>query len=119
RALDQLDLLVKLRDLLACDRAVRGQLQQLFDHVFVDEFQDTDPLQAEIVLYLCEMVPEASRWEDVALRPGSLTLAAIPSSRSIASAVPTSRCTTASAACSPTRTRSASRCPRIFAACPR
>jgi len=78
RALDQLDLLVKLRDLLACDRAVRGQLQQLFDHVFVDEFQDTDPLQAEIVLYLCEMVPEASRWEDVALRPGSLTLAGDP-----------------------------------------
>ncbi len=78
RALDQLDLLVKLRDLLVRDRAVRGEFQRMFDHVFVDEFQDTDPLQAEIILFLCEREPLASRWEDIVLRPGALTLVGDP-----------------------------------------
>jgi ATP-dependent helicase/nuclease subunit A len=44
----------------------------------VDEFQDTDPLQAEIVLYLCEREPVADRWEDVVLRQGALTLVGDP-----------------------------------------
>jgi ATP-dependent helicase/nuclease subunit A len=48
------------------------------DHVFVDEFQDADPLQAEIVLYLCERGAVAERWEDVPLRPGALTLVGDP-----------------------------------------
>src|SRR5207249_2957363 len=64
RQLDQLDLLVKLRDLLEEDRTARGDFQRMFDHVFVDEFQDTDPLQAEIVLFLCERDPGARRWDD-------------------------------------------------------
>ncbi|MGH7393597.1 MAG: UvrD-helicase domain-containing protein, partial [Candidatus Rokuibacteriota bacterium] len=78
QALDQLDLLVKLRDLLADDREVRGEFQRLFDHVFVDEFQDTDPLQAEIVLFLCEREPVADRWDQVVLRDGALTLVGDP-----------------------------------------
>jgi len=78
QVLDQIDLLVKLRDVLANNVAVRGELQEMFDHIFVDEFQDTDPLQAEIVLYLCEATPCARRWEDVALRAGSLTLVGDP-----------------------------------------
>ena len=51
RQLDQLDLLLKLRNLLAKDKEARAEYQNRFDHIFVDEFQDTDPLQAEIVLY--------------------------------------------------------------------
>ena len=47
RQLDQLDLLVKLRDLLARDKKAPGDYQRMFGHIFVDEFQDTDPLQAE------------------------------------------------------------------------
>ena len=31
---------------------VRRYLQDRFTHVFIDEFQDTDPLQAEILLLL-------------------------------------------------------------------
>jgi ATP-dependent helicase/nuclease subunit A len=50
--LDFVDLLLCTRDLLAHDAAVRAELQQRFTHVFVDEFQDTDPLQAEILLLL-------------------------------------------------------------------
>jgi ATP-dependent helicase/nuclease subunit A len=78
RAVDQVDLLLMLRDLLARDRSVRAEMQGLFDHVFVDEFQDTDPLQAEIVLYLCEERPDAARWQDVRLAAGRLTLVGDP-----------------------------------------
>jgi ATP-dependent helicase/nuclease subunit A len=78
QVLDQLDLLIKLRDLLASNREVRREFQSLFDHIFVDEFQDTDPLQAEIVLFLCERDAVASRWDEVALRGGSLTLVGDP-----------------------------------------
>ncbi len=78
RALDQLDLLVKLRDLLLRDFEVRRDFQQMFEHIFVDEFQDTDPLQAEIVLLLCEREPVARRWDEVELRDGSLTLVGDP-----------------------------------------
>jgi ATP-dependent helicase/nuclease subunit A len=78
QALDQVDLLVKLRDLLVRDRTVRGEFQRKFDHILIDEFQDTDPLQAEIVLFLCEREPVASRWRDVVLRDGVLTLVGDP-----------------------------------------
>src|SRR5687767_7705531 len=78
QALDQIDLLLKLRDLLAQNLAVRGEMQGMFDHVFVDEFQDTDPLQAEVVLFLCEREPVAARWDRVVLREGALTLVGDP-----------------------------------------
>ncbi|TNF27288.1 MAG: hypothetical protein EP319_11900, partial [Deltaproteobacteria bacterium] len=51
---DQMDLLIKLRDVLKLPH-VKSYYQSLFDHIFVDEFQDTDPIQAEIVLDLCEI----------------------------------------------------------------
>src|SRR5262245_51114417 len=78
RALDQLDLLVKLRDLLLRDLDVRRDFQGMFDHIFIDEFQDTDPLQAEIVLLLCERTPVARRWDEVDVRDGSVTLVGDP-----------------------------------------
>ena len=46
--LDFHDLLIKARDLLRRDREVRRHLQARYRHLFIDEFQDTDPLQAEI-----------------------------------------------------------------------
>jgi ATP-dependent exoDNAse (exonuclease V) beta subunit len=78
RQLDQLDLLVKLRDLLRDHREARAEFQAMFDHILVDEFQDTDPLQAEIVLFLCEREPRATSWADVALAPGRLTIVGDP-----------------------------------------
>ncbi len=44
----------------------------------MDEFQDTDPLQAEIVLFLCEAGPGAAAWDEVGLAPGKLTLVGDP-----------------------------------------
>ncbi len=77
---DYLDLLLKLRNVLRDNLDARRFYQGLFDHVFVDEFQDTDPLQCEIVFYLCEdaaAVP-ATRWDAVHLAPGKLTVVGDP-----------------------------------------
>lgn len=78
QVVDQVDLLLRLRDLLRDEPAVRAELQALFDHVLVDEFQDTDPLQAEIVLFLCEAGTSARSLEDVRLAPGRLTVVGDP-----------------------------------------
>ena len=80
KLLDQLDLLLKLRDLLREQAAVRRACQDLYDHILIDEFQDTDPLQAEILVYLCEdpTAPGGKSWEDARLRSGVLTLVGDP-----------------------------------------
>jgi ATP-dependent exoDNAse (exonuclease V) beta subunit len=51
-ALDFGDLLAKARDLIRSNEVVRRHLQAKFTRIFVDEFQDTDPIQADIVLLL-------------------------------------------------------------------
>ena len=78
QAVDHVDLLLQLRNLLRDDRAVRRSCQKLFDHIFVDEFQDTDPLQAEIVMFLCEQGVEAASWDAVELAAGVLTVVGDP-----------------------------------------
>ncbi len=50
--LDFVDLLLLARDLVRDKPEVRRYLQERFTHIFIDEFQDTDPLQAEILLLL-------------------------------------------------------------------
>ncbi len=69
---DFLDLLLRARNLLRDHAQVRGDMQQRFTHYFVDEFQDTDPLQAEILLLLAADDPGESRWQEVAPVPGKL-----------------------------------------------
>jgi ATP-dependent helicase/nuclease subunit A len=78
KVIDQVDLLLKLRDLLTHDKEARGYYQSLFDHLFVDEFQDTDPLQGEIVLYLCEAGAHADDWRKVIVADGKLTIVGDP-----------------------------------------
>ncbi len=78
QVVDHIDLLLRLRDLLRDDRAIRRSCQALFDHIFVDEFQDTDPLQAEIVLFLCERGAEAATADSARLAPGKLTVVGDP-----------------------------------------
>ena len=55
-ALDFTDLLARVRDLIKNNAEVRAHLQQKFTRIFVDEFQDTDPLQAEILQRLANDV---------------------------------------------------------------
>ena len=47
--LDFMDLLLRASGLLAGNPSVARRLGERFRHVFVDEFQDTDPLQAEVL----------------------------------------------------------------------
>jgi len=77
-ALDFVDLLLKARDLVRDRDDVRADLQRRLTHIFVDEFQDTDPLQAEIVLLLAASDPDVDRWQDVTPAPGKLFLVGDP-----------------------------------------
>ena len=56
-ALDFADLLATARDLIKTNDTVRRYLQSKFTRIFVDEFQDTDPIQAEILQLLANDTP--------------------------------------------------------------
>jgi ATP-dependent exoDNAse (exonuclease V) beta subunit len=77
-ALDYVDLLARARDLLRQDAAVRRHLQRRFTHLFVDEFQDTDPIQAEILLLLAADDPYVSDWRQSRPVPGKLFIVGDP-----------------------------------------
>ncbi len=66
------DLLIWARDLIRGDEGVRAYFQSKFQRIFVDEFQDTDPLQAEMIVSLCGEEPLPADWRRTKLRPGSL-----------------------------------------------
>ncbi|RJT31480.1 ATP-dependent endonuclease [Mesorhizobium waimense] len=77
--LDFDDLIHAARDLLRDHEAVRQALGQRYAHVLVDEFQDTDPLQAEIFWRLCgDPVDGAQDWTRFRIRPGALFLVGDP-----------------------------------------
>ena len=78
--LDFDDLLYTARDLLADNERVREALSKRFQHVLVDEFQDTDPLQIDILWRICGEAPEDGNPEPLAreLRPGALFLVGDP-----------------------------------------
>jgi ATP-dependent exoDNAse (exonuclease V) beta subunit len=76
--LDFLDLLVLTRNLLATDRSVRVELQRRFSHLLVDEFQDTDPLQAEILFLLAADHPDDKDPDRTRVVPGKLFLVGDP-----------------------------------------
>jgi ATP-dependent helicase/nuclease subunit A len=71
-ALDNNDLLLRARKLLHDHPSVRAVMAGRFTHVLVDEFQDTDPVQAELLLWLCSEAGAATRWRELRLRPGAL-----------------------------------------------
>ena len=76
--LDFLDLLVLTRDLLRSDESVRIGLQQRFTHLLVDEFQDTDPLQADMLFLLAANDAKESDPDRVKVVPGKLFLVGDP-----------------------------------------
>lgn len=71
-------LLSRTRDLLKRDAGVRQSLQARFSHILVDEFQDTDPLQAEIILLLSADDPSEADPARARPLPGKLTLVGDP-----------------------------------------
>lgn len=78
--LDFDDLIAAAATLLRAHETVRQALGRRYRHVLVDEFQDTDPIQTEILWRLCGELPDgaADVWTERVLRPGALFLVGDP-----------------------------------------
>lgn len=76
--LDFLDLLIRMRDLLIGSADARRDFQHRYTHIFVDEFQDTDPLQAEILVLLSADSTDVCDWRKVRPIPGKLFIVGDP-----------------------------------------
>ncbi len=72
------DLLVCARDLLRGHPPVREALRERFTPILVDEFQDTDPIQAEILFYLTGERTDERDWRRLRPVPGSLFVVGDP-----------------------------------------
>ena len=74
------DLLVWARDLLRDHAESRRHFQRRFSHILIDEFQDTDPIQAEIAFLLAGDPDgdQAADWRSVAVVPGKLFVVGDP-----------------------------------------
>ena len=69
------DLLVWARDVLRDKPEARAHFQGRYSHILIDEFQDTDPLQAEMAFYLAakpDADVAAGEWYNIPLQPGKL-----------------------------------------------
>ncbi len=72
-------LLARARDLVRDHPAVREQLKRRYSAILIDEFQDTDPIQYEILIYLGEKIgAEARDWKAVELEPGKIFVVGDP-----------------------------------------
>ena len=72
------DLLLWARDLVRSNPEVRRYYVDRYRCILVDEFQDTDPLQVEMIVYLCAEDTGLDDWRDARLRPGSLFVVGDP-----------------------------------------
>lgn len=72
-------LLARARRLLWDHRLVRERIKRDYRAVLVDEFQDTDPVQYEIILAVCEQNGfHALGWQEMRLEPGKLFIVGDP-----------------------------------------
>ncbi|HET7058850.1 MAG TPA: UvrD-helicase domain-containing protein, partial [Nitrospiraceae bacterium] len=72
-------LVARARNLLRDHPRIRRELKRQFRSILVDEFQDTDPVQYEMILYLAEAAGgEASDWRTIRLEPGKLFIVGDP-----------------------------------------
>ena len=72
------DLLVLTAALLRDEPGARRDLGDRYRRVLVDEFQDTDPLQAEILFLLTSEPDSGADWTRVIPRPGALFVVGDP-----------------------------------------
>lgn len=72
------DLLMFAARLLRENSNARRSLSSKYRFVLVDEFQDTDPIQAEILFFLAAADATQRDWHQVKLRPGALFLVGDP-----------------------------------------
>jgi ATP-dependent exoDNAse (exonuclease V) beta subunit len=76
--LDFDDLLLSARDLLKGSAAARAHFRRRFEFIAVDEFQDTDPLQMEILLRLSAADGGEEDWRSIRPVPGRLFVVGDP-----------------------------------------
>ena len=77
------DLLVWARDMLRDNPDARRRFQRRFHHLLVDEFQDTDPIQAEIAFFLAgdpadRAGSKSKDWQAIVPTPGKLFMVGDP-----------------------------------------
>jgi ATP-dependent helicase/nuclease subunit A len=72
------DLLLKTSHLLKEHPDVRQYFQQKYKCLLVDEFQDTDPIQAEVIFYLTGQDVYEKHWQKLIPCPGSLFMVGDP-----------------------------------------
>ncbi|HMD44704.1 MAG TPA: UvrD-helicase domain-containing protein [Acidimicrobiales bacterium] len=68
------DLLVMALQLVRGDGEVRAQLAQRYRYLLIDEYQDTDPIQAELAVRIAAIgdPSAADDWRDLEIEPGRL-----------------------------------------------
>jgi ATP-dependent helicase/nuclease subunit A len=76
--LDFQDLLMRATALLREHENVRRFFAARYTRLFVDEFQDTDPIQAELMFLLTGDDPSESDWRRITPKPGSLFVVGDP-----------------------------------------
>ena len=72
------DLLILTNNMLRDSADVRMHFQDKYKTLLVDEFQDTDPIQTQIVMYLTGREIEEKRWDKLTPYPGSLFVVGDP-----------------------------------------
>lgn len=70
--IDFSDCLLKIRDGLKENSDLKKLLIDRFDCLIIDEFQDSDPIQSEIIFHLASLDTKNSNWKEQKVRPGKL-----------------------------------------------
>jgi ATP-dependent helicase/nuclease subunit A len=72
-------LLTGARNLVRDHPRVREELKRKYRSILIDEFQDTDPIQYEVLLYLAERFGSSAKdWRAVKLTPGKVFVVGDP-----------------------------------------
>lgn len=76
--LDLQDLLMRATKMLREHPMVRTYFQGKYTRIFMDEFQDTDPVQAELLMCLTSEDKDETDWRKMRSKPGSLFVVGDP-----------------------------------------
>lgn len=76
--LDFQDLLLETARLLRNQPETRAELGRRYRRLLIDEFQDTDPIQAEVVFLLASEPEKDDAWHHATPRPGALFVVGDP-----------------------------------------
>lgn len=76
--LDFDDILIRTRNLLRSDDKVRLAVAARYRRILVDEYQDTDPIQSEILFLISGEGGRPDSWDSSRLRPGALFMVGDP-----------------------------------------